>query len=247
MKKIITLVFVCFSFLLAEKANGQAAGIRITENSVVKDTTGTVLPFAIWNQLLATGRYNIKPESPTDQNTAFIVTRLSEAEYEKRLAAMPAPRESEYFRTGGWFTHFRTTDMEGKKINTKSLSGKIIVLNFWFINCPPCRTEIPGLNKLAAEYKNDSSVVFLAVALDQKADLKEFLKTHPFGYTIIDDGRSVASQYGIKGYPTNVVVSPEGRVQFHSTGYAINTIPYIKKIVLELKAKMKTAETASTN
>ena len=66
---------------------------------------------------------------------------------------MPKPNESKYFTTGKSFGKFKTTDMNGNKINTQDLKGKTIVMNFWFINCPPCRTEIPHLNKLVDKYK----------------------------------------------------------------------------------------------
>ncbi len=242
MQKIITPLLFFFVVLLSNEASSQPSGAGLHENSVVKDTTGMQLPYAIWNQLLITGRYKIKQEKPGDPNTAFIIARMSEEEYERKLANMPKPADSKYFKTGARFTHFRTTDINGNKINTKALSGKILVINFWFINCPPCRNEIPGLNRLSEQYKGDSSVVFLAIALDQKYELKEFLKTHPFGYTVIDDGRSVSSQYGINGYPTNVVVSPEGNVAFHATGYALNTVPWIKKTVEKLKESTQKKE-----
>ena len=53
-------------------------------------------------------------------------------------------------------------------------------MNFWFINCPPCRAEIPELNKLVDSFKTNDKVVFIAVALDDKQSLETFLEQSPF-------------------------------------------------------------------
>jgi thiol-disulfide isomerase/thioredoxin len=180
-----------------------------------------------------TGRYKIK--TAEKDNTEFVLYRLSDEEYERALGTMPKPRESNFFRTGARFSHFKTTDINGNKINTKSLGGKIIVLNFWFINCPPCRMEMPELSKLSDTYKLDSSIVFLAIALDKKYDIEQFLNGSSFGYTIIDNGRFITDQYHISSYPTNVIIDQNGKVYFHSSGLSTGTVHWLKKSIEELK------------
>ena len=228
-KLLLTAVVILICFCSANAQQRQP----VTESSVVKDSLGAVLPYNIWSSLLITGHYKIKADAKV--NTEFILYRLSDEEYEKVLGTMPKPKESNFFITGSKFSHFKTTDIDGNKINTKNLAGKIIVLNFWFINCPPCRMEMPELSKLADTYRSDSSVVFLAIALDKKNDLEEFLKGGRFGYTIIDNGRFITEQYRINGYPTNVIVDQNGKVFFHSTGLNVGTIYWLKKSIEELK------------
>ncbi|MCU7817043.1 MAG: TlpA family protein disulfide reductase, partial [Candidatus Thiodiazotropha sp. (ex Rostrolucina anterorostrata)] len=41
------------------------------------------------------------------------------------------------------------TDSQGRRLNTRSLHGKVILLNFWASWCPPCVEEIPSLNRLS--------------------------------------------------------------------------------------------------
>ena len=207
-------------------------GVAITESSIVKDTSGTVVPYNIWTGLITTGRYRIKSQKDSPE---FIIYRLPDEEYEKFIENLPKPPESKFFRTGGNFTHFKTTDINGNKVNTKNLSGKIIVLNFWFIKCPPCIREMPELYKLTETFKSDSSIVFLAIALDKKNDLDEFLKGSRFGYTIIDNGRFITDQYSINSYPTNVIVDQNGKVYFHSSGLSIGTVHWLKKSIEELR------------
>jgi len=248
MKRILAAIAFFITLVLPAIAQKPASSkVKLTENTVVKDTSGTRFPYAIWNKLLYTGRYSIRPEYPQLENTAFIITRLSDEEFEKRMTSLPKPKESKYFKTGSSFSHFKARDITGKKINTKELAGKTIVLNFWFINCPPCQKEIPDLHQLTETFKEDSSIVFLAVALDQKHELKDFLKSHPFGYKIIDDGRYISNQYGLNSYPTNVVISPDGKVYFHSSGLSSNTVYWLKKSIEELRQTALKNEPAGTD
>jgi len=147
----------------------------------------------------------------------------------------PKPLPSNFFKTGEQFKNFASKDTGENNINTSDFAGKIMVLNFWFIDCPPCRSEIPSLNNLSASYKNDSSVVFIAIALDSKSRIKNFLQNNPFGYKMVYNGRAIASQYGIALYPTSVVVDQKGKISFHTTGLANNTIPWIRKTIEDLK------------
>ena len=230
MRKLLltaVVILICVGSVNAQKKQS------LTESSIVKDTLGSVVPYNVWSSLLMTGRYKIKPDEK--DNTGFTIYCLSDEEYEKFLETMPKPKESNFFRTGGNFSHFKTTDINGNKINTKNLAGRIIVLNFWFINCPPCRMEIPELSKLSATYKSDSSIVFLAIALDKKYDLEQFLDGSGFGYTIIDNGRFITDQYRINSYPTNVIVDQNGKVYFHSSGLNTGTIHWMKKSIDEVR------------
>jgi thiol-disulfide isomerase/thioredoxin len=212
---------------------------QLSETSIVKDTSGTIYPFSIWNQLSITGRYKFKPENPDNPASAFIIFRIDDEEYEKRMASLPKPKESKFFKTGSSFSYFKATDIEGNKLSSKNLKGKILVLNYWFINCPPCRMEIPELNKLVEQHKGDSMVVFVALALDEKFLLKEFLKTTPFRYAIVDDGRYYAQKNSITSFPTNVVVDQEGKIIFHSSGLSITTAYWLNKTITELKKSVE--------
>ncbi|HEX7845717.1 MAG TPA: TlpA disulfide reductase family protein [Chitinophagaceae bacterium] len=240
--KTITLTFFSLLFAITVAAQNNSTAkqvpIQLTETTMVKDTVGTVYPYTVWRQLMATGRYSIKPEKPQDPATAFIIIRLTDEQYEAKMTTLPKPKESAYFKTGEKFHYFKTSDIDGNKISNKTLAGKILVLNYWFINCPPCRLEIPELNKLAEQYKNDSSVVFIAVALDTKSDLKHFLKTSPFKYSIVDDGRFIANEYRVTAYPTNVIIDHEGKVYFHSSGFASNMVYWLEKSINEIKKGM---------
>lgn len=205
--------------------------LSLNEKSVVKDSSGIIFPYTIWKKLIQTGEYGIKLLNLNSDPPEFLLYQLSETEISARDERMPKPKESNFFVTGNTIRSARMVTMEGKKYNLKDLAGKVVVLNFWFINCPPCRMEIPHLNKMKEAYKDRDDVVFLAVALDDAYDLKQFLKEMPFHYGIVDGGRYIAAQYGVTLYPTHVVLDKEGKVNFHTSGYGMGTVPWLKKSI----------------
>lgn len=227
MKKLLIL----FSFLSAVITVAAQKQTRITDETVVKDSSGTVYPASIWRPLLSTGKYTLRAEDPNDEKTAFKLIRLTDEEVKRRFDNLARPRESTYFTTGKKPQTFSGKDLNGNKYRLKDLAGKVVVLNFWFIGCGPCRLEMPELNKVVDEYKDSSNVVFIAIALDAQRDVETFLEKLPFKYNIISDGRYISSIYGVTGYPTHAVIDKTGVVVFHTTGYGAATIPWLRKSI----------------
>lgn len=223
--------FLAVLFTLCTNAQTPGTKISLNEKTIVKDSSGQVYPYAMWQKLMVTGEYTIKPLNINANPPEFLLVRLSDAEIQARLDNAPKPPESRFFQTGNNISNAKLVTLDKKKYNLKDLAGKVVVLNFWFINCPPCRMEIPHLNKMTETYKGREDVIFLAVALDEAYELKNFLKEMPFNYGIVDGGRYIASQYGITSYPTHVVLDKEGKVAFHTSGYGMETVPWLKKSI----------------
>lgn len=113
---------------------------------------------------------------------------------------------------------FNELSIKNIKIDTKKLSGDVIVYNFWFTTCGPCKAEMPKLNQLKEKYK-DKNVHFVAIALDEGYKIASFLKTTPLTYDIIPEGRWLAEKFGVNAYPTNIIVDKKGIIQFYEIGY----------------------------
>lgn len=118
--------------------------------------------------------------------------------------------------SGQTFHFVDMTDIYGKKIKASTLTGKIVVMNFWFIGCPPCRYEIPQLSKIADDYKNNKDVVFIAIATDSVGALKTFLKGNTFDYRLIGDGAKLHENFGVKTCPLSLVINKKGTIIFTS-------------------------------
>ena len=113
---------------------------------------------------------------------------------------------------------YSARSIHGKKLKSKDMVGKVVVLNFWFTTCSTCKKEIPQLNELREKFKNEN-VDFIAVALDSEYKLSPFLEQHPFAYDIVEDGRWIAEKFEIKSYPSNIIIDQNGTIQFYKIGY----------------------------
>lgn len=228
------IVFFLAGLFFVNVAFAQAPGIRFTDESVLKDTSGKVLTLAERKDIIARGRYSLRVEQPGNPNSAIIIRELSEAEIERRRESNPRkPQASGFFVTGRKPSSFTARDLSGNKYKLKDLEGKVVVLNFWFINCGPCRKEIPELNKIVEEYKDSSNIVFLAVALDDQDEVKTFTEKIPFNYQLIPNGRYIAQNYGINIYPTHAILDKEGKVLFHTSGFGPATTMWLRKTIEE--------------
>jgi len=97
--------------------------------------------------------------------------KVTMMELQKELAGRPDPT----IANGTVAPNFIAKDLLGEMVDLNTLKGKVVLLNFWFINCPPCRMEMPDLNELKNEYK-DQEVVFIGITFDQPNQINEFFK-----------------------------------------------------------------------
>jgi len=104
---------------------------------------------------------------------SLFAEQLSEEETEFEVYAETLLRRRFYEEKVEPAAPFSVTDIKGNTYTSEELKGKVVVLNFWFIGCAPCRIEIPGLNEMVKHYDKEE-VVFIAFALDGKEELKKF-------------------------------------------------------------------------
>lgn len=126
-----------------------------------------------------------------------------------------------HFEPGEKALDFLVTDINGKKIKLSRLKGKIVVLNFWFIKCPPCIQEIPDLNKLKTKFKDDN-VEFIAITFNTKEEIKTFLKAKKFNYTLAHSANNIINNYRVSSFPTNMVINQKGEIVLKELGYRTN-------------------------
>lgn len=125
---------------------------------------------------------------------------------------------------------FSVQALNGESYDLESLKGKVVVLNFWFIGCAPCRIEIPGLNELIEDYA-EQEVVFIAFALDDAKSLEAFLSESPFDYEIIPGAHGVSSLYSVQAFPTHIIIDKMGNVRNTLTGGSAERHEQIKPLI----------------
>jgi thiol-disulfide isomerase/thioredoxin len=131
------------------------------------------------------------------------------------------------------FPDFTLTDLSGTTHTSESIKGKVVAINLWFTACAPCIHEMPELNKIVGEYKENEDVLFLAFALDPKGSrLDKFLKKHKFDYNIIPDSQKyITKKLNPPGYPTHIVLDKNSNVVFLFSGYTPQAGEAIKSYI----------------
>jgi len=108
---------------------------------------------------------------------------------------------------------FTLEDLEVSAVSLKNFQGNVVFLNFWATWCPPCRVEMPAMEKLWQKFKQEDFVILAVDLRERKEKINSFVKTN--GYTfpvLLDSMGAVANTYGIRAIPTTYLLDPEGRI-----------------------------------
>jgi thiol-disulfide isomerase/thioredoxin len=108
---------------------------------------------------------------------------------------------------------FTLVDIDGNEVSLSDFMGKKVFLNFWATWCPPCKAEMPEIEKIYQETK-DSDLVILSVEIGESNDtVKEFLADKDYNFKVLLDlDQSVATTYGISAIPTSFFIDEEGNI-----------------------------------
>ncbi|GAA0134365.1 redoxin domain-containing protein [Paenibacillus sp. YSY-4.3] len=110
--------------------------------------------------------------------------------------------------------NFTLHNLDGYEVKLSDYRGKTVLLNFWASWCPPCRLEMPHMEKFYAKYADKDAVV-LAVNMTHLEEGKENVKSffEDFGLTFphaLDETGHVTDQYQVIAYPTTYVLDSKG-------------------------------------
>jgi len=181
---------------------------------------------------------NYTPDFYMDKNKEIkvAVLRIAMEGEKKMMKEMEGQMNGESEAIGTDASNFSATDINGNEYSLNSLKGKIIVMNFWFVECKPCVMEMPELNKLVENYKN-KDVVFLGFATNDKAKIDSFLKKKNFSYNIIPSSKKIAAEYKVLGYPTHIILDENSKTVYSTSGLGPTTISDIEKTIEHLIKK----------
>lgn len=114
---------------------------------------------------------------------------------------------------------FTLPDLDGKPHTLADYRGKVVVLNFWATWCPPCRYEMPAMQR-AWEKVRDENIVFVGVDVGEDSDtVFTFLADYPVEFPLLlDQDAKVIEQYPVTGLPTTYVIDPRGRITHRAVG-----------------------------
>lgn len=134
----------------------------------------------------------------------------------------------------------RLPDLDGKLLNIGQLRGKVVVVNFWTTWCPPCRREMPSLERLK-QAAGDAGIAVLAVNIGEDAEtvfaFTGTIDPAPTFPLLLDLQATTLSAWNVQGLPTTFVVAPDGRLAYRAVGGREFDHPEIVQRLRELAAK----------
>ena len=119
--------------------------------------------------------------------------------------------------------------IDGSVKSFSDYKGKLLVINFWYINCGPCIIEMPYLNDLVKKYQNED-VQFLALSFDKVLDIKSFLQKTEFIYEHGSISRSLMYDFTPVS-PGHFIVDKDGIIRDIIIGAPRNTEIIFDKLV----------------
>jgi peroxiredoxin len=130
---------------------------------------------------------------------------------------------------------FETTDINGKKVKLSDLRGQVVVLDFWYRGCGWCIKSMPQMNQLAEDFAGKPVAIFGMNTDRNEADAKFVIEKMALKYpTLKAEGQP--EKFGVQGFPTLIVIDPQGRVHDVHVGYSPTLREDIGKEIRELLA-----------
>jgi cytochrome c biogenesis protein CcmG, thiol:disulfide interchange protein DsbE len=132
---------------------------------------------------------------------------------------------------GGEAPEFTVTDLEGQTVRLSDFRGKVVLLNIWATWCLPCREEMPSMERLYQELREEDFEI-LAVSIDKEpgvadtagnvgGDVAEFVKEYALTFRILLNPRGdIQTLYQTTGVPESFIIDKNGIIQRRLAGPA---------------------------
>lgn len=174
-------------------------------------------------QIMSSGEYI--PEPYINENKiikVFVLRKATDTEKIQVKAHKTIFKSQKNKMVGQEAPAFSLKDIYGKELSLRELTDKIIVINFWFIECRSCILQMSELNNLVDKYK-DKDVVFLGFSVSDKTEINYFLNTHIFKYNIVADCKNLLMTYNVNTFPTNIVIDKNAKITYFESGGSADT------------------------
>ncbi|MGD8926205.1 MAG: TlpA disulfide reductase family protein [Thioalkalispiraceae bacterium] len=133
---------------------------------------------------------------------------------------------------------FVLKDIDDQTHRLSDYRGKVVIVNFWATWCPPCRFELPSMQRLWKVIQKQN-VVMLAINIGEDADtIFTFTSDYPVTFPLLmDRDSSVVQKYPVLGVPTSFIIDPRGHIVYRAVGTREWDNQQLIQTILDLKKK----------
>ena len=114
---------------------------------------------------------------------------------------------------------FELRDPDGNIHRLSDYRGRVAIVNFWATWCPPCRAEMPSMERA---WKQIESEGILMIGINVGEDLETvnaFTEEYPVTFPLLlDEDAKTSIEWPVRGMPTTFVVDTEGRIVYRAVG-----------------------------
>jgi peroxiredoxin len=139
---------------------------------------------------------------------------------------------------------FTLSGLDGRSHALGDYAGRVVIVNFWASWCPPCRAEMPSLNRAWAELQGKGVAMLAINAAEDRAAVAAFVGDHPIAFPVLlDSDGEAGTRWAVKGLPTTFVIDRAGRIVYRVIGDREWDDPALIDQLLELAAPDSPAQT----
>jgi peroxiredoxin/outer membrane lipoprotein-sorting protein len=114
---------------------------------------------------------------------------------------------------------FTLQDTSGNAVNLTELRGKVVIVDFWASWCPPCRAQMPELEKMHRELADQGLVTLGLDVGEDPQHVAQFAKQQGYTFTLLLGAEpDITEKYFVDGYPTTFLIDRQGRIAFRTMG-----------------------------
>lgn len=128
--------------------------------------------------------------------------------------------------------------LSGGNVDLKAMRGRVVLVNFWAVWCPPCRKEMPSMNRLMAKMAGQPFTILGVNEGETPEEINAFLKQIPVNFPILLDAEGgQLKPWQVFAFPTSYVVDKQGRLRLGLFGSiewdSPDAVAQLKKLLAE--------------
>lgn len=114
---------------------------------------------------------------------------------------------------------FSLLDIDGAVYRLSDYRGRVVIVNFWATWCPPCREEMPSMQRAWEQLRAEGILMFGINVGEDEDTIFQFTADYPVDFPLLmDSDSSVTGMWPVRGLPTTFVIDPAGRLVYQAIG-----------------------------
>ncbi|MBE9597748.1 TlpA disulfide reductase family protein [Pedobacter sp. MC2016-24] len=180
--------------------------------------------------------YDFSLSIPTSDTEASAASAFLSGPVEKELDK----NKYETLKIGSLAPKFSAVNVRnGRSVSHEVLKGKVVLLDFWYLSCMPCKMLIPKIQRLRDKFKSeDVAIVGINVRDTSAKEIRKFLKERKILFSQYYMAESMMADYKLYAFPTTMIVGRDGQVKLVEIGEGEDTEQKLEQAIRkELKLK----------